>query len=429
MTKQILVTDRARPFATLGVAIPRGALYDPPGKAGLAYLTGQMLMRGTVGLNRAEIAETIETLGSNLDVSVGRDHTTFWGDGLTRNQAKFSEVIAKILHRPTFPEAELEKLKRETLAELASLRDDDASLGQRFFVRALFHGHAYGRPVKGTEQTLAGISAADCAAFHREVLTREGVVLGAAGDIDQVEMDRLERELCTPLPPRGSAEPVVAAAPEHTGYRVVLIDKPERTQTQVFIGHMAPHALASDYTALSIGQTTFGGTFTARLSHEVREKRGWSYGAYSYLAGDQRLGTFSVRFYPSEKDTVPALQLVDEMLHAFVADGPTQAEIEAAQSYLQNGHVFSVDTAARRLSELASAELLGHPSDWVDTTVERLRATSPDAIQRAVKTHMKPDDVTVAVVCTAKHLAPLIEQWGRAASIDVVDWKTTLVDG
>jgi len=426
--KRILVSDRARPFATLGLGFPRGSLLDPPGKAGLAYLTGSMLMRGARGMDRQAIADTIEGLGSTLDVSVGRDHATVWGDGLTRNQAKFTAVIAQVLQEPTFPEAELEKLKRETLAEIAQLRDDDASLGQRFFVRAMFPGHAYGRPIKGTEETLAAITREDCAALHRDLFTRERGLIGAAGNVDEAEMERLEQLLAAPLPLSGRPDPLIADAVKQPGYRVVLIDKPDRTQTQVFIGHLAPDGLHPDFLPLQIGQTVFGGTFTARLSHEVREKRGWSYGAYSYLAGDRRLGTFSVRFYPTEKDTVPALQLVDTMLQEFKKDGPTDAEIAAAQSYLQNGHVFSVDTASRRLSELASAYLLGHGDDYVDQTVERLKAVTADHIRRAVQTYTEPDDVTVAVVCTAKNLTPELEAWGRAKSIEVIDWKTTLSD-
>jgi len=116
------------------------------------------------------------------------------------------------------------------------------------------------------------------------------------------------------------------------------------------------------------------------------------------------------------------------MLQDFKKDGPTDAELTAAQSYLQNGHVFSVDTAPRRLSELASAYLLGQPDDYVDTTVERLRATSYEHIRRAVAQYTEPDDVTVTVVCTAKNLIPELEAWGRAKSIEVVDWKTAITD-
>jgi len=429
--KHILVPDAARPFATIYVGFPSGALLDPPGKAGLANLTASLMTRGVGGaapLDRAGLATAIENLGSTLDVHVGRETLTLWGDGLTRHRAATIALAARVLGEPTFDQAELDKLKRETVAEIKALVDDDASLGQRFFVRALFEGHPYGRPIKGTEVSLATITRQDCVDFHHAAVARRGVLLGGAGDLDAAELARIEAELLGGLPERGAQTPDIAAPTPKRGYRVVLVDKPERTQTQVFIGHLAPHALHPDFDALTVGLTVFGGTFTARLSHEIREKRGWSYGAYAYLSGDQRLGTVSMRYYPSEKDTVPALRLTDEMYRAFQAEGPTDAELEAAQSYLQNSHVFTVDTAPRRLSELASAALLGRPDDWVDTTVERLRAIRPDDVRRAVRRHATPEDVTVTIVCSAKTLLPEIEAWGRATSIEVVDWKTPIVD-
>lgn len=429
--KHILVPDSARPFATLYVGFPAGSLQDPPGKAGLAHLTSTLMMRGVGGdqpLDRAALATAIEYLGSTLDVHVGRDSLTAWCDGLTRHRAATSRLAARVLAEPTFPEAELDKLKRETVADINALVDDDAALGQRFFVRALFEGHPYGRPIKGTELSLAGITRADCVAFHAAAVRREGVILGGAGDLDAAELARLEGELLGRLPSGRAPMGPIPIPRQRPGYHVVLVDKPERTQTQVFIGHLAPDAQHPDFNALMVAQTVFGGTFTARLSHEIREKRGWSYGAYSFLSGDQRLGTVSMRFYPSEKDTVAALRLTDEMYRAFRAEGPTATELEAAQSYLQNSHVFSVDTAPRRLSELVSAALLGHPDDWVDTTVERLRAITPDAVHEAVRRHVTPDDVTVTVVCTAKNILPELEAWGRASSITVVDWKTAITD-
>jgi len=440
MSDVISVPDASRPFSNLCLAIPRGSIDDPPDKAGVAWLTAQMLLRGTDGMSRQAIADALEGLGSIVDLSVGRDHTMLWADALTRKRDELLTHLDRVLATPTFPAAELDKLRRETIADIQAVRDDDSALGLRFFVRALYGDHPYGRPLKGTETSLARIERADLVAFQRG-WTRDGALLGLSGDIDPAASKALAERLCTPLAPHAGAPLTLPPLRRPVGdgrWRVVLVDKPERTQTQVFIGHLAltepaPGAPANavgvhhaDWTALQVGQTPFGGTFTSRLSHEIREKRGWSYGAWSQVSADQRLATFLIRFYPAAADLLPALQLTDELLSDFVAHGPTDAELDAAQSYLQNGFVFSIDTASRRLSELLSARLLGHPDGWVDGTVDRLRSIPHVDAVRAVKTHVHPDDMIVGIVGTARELEPKLRAWPRIGDIEVVDWKTSL---
>ena len=422
-TPLIGVSDFSRPFATLGLALSRGVVADPPGKEGLANLTAQMLNRGTKTRARAQIAEAIDHIGSSLEISVSRDHTTLWGDGLTRHRGTLISLMAELLSEPTFPDDELEKLKRETIAELAAVRDDDASLGMRFFARRLYGAHPYARPSKGDEQSLGRITREDLVALHQSWSAKD-VLVAVAGDLDGDEQRRVAERLAGVLPGAGvPALTLSEPSPTPTGWRVTVVDKPKRSQTQVFIGHLTVDGRHPDWTALQVGQTSFGGTFTSRFSHEIREKRGWSYGAWSQLSGDHRLGTFLLRYYPNTKDTVPSLLLSHELIHDFVRTGPSADEFVAAQSYLQNGFVFAIDTATKRLSELVTARLMGYPDDHVDTTVERLRAVSHGHAVSAVKSHLRPDAMAVTIVGTASELVKDLEGLPFVTSVEVVDWQ------
>ena len=423
-TPLIGVSDFSRPFATIGLALARGALGDPLGKEGLAHLTAQMLTRGTRKKDRPLLAEAIDHIGSSLDLSVSRDHTTLWSDGLTRHRGTLLDLVDEVLSEPTFPEDELEKLKRETIADLAALRDDDASLGMRFFARQLYGAHPYSRPVKGDERSLATITRDDLAALHATWAAHD-TLIAIAGDLDTDHQRAVATRLASALPGRDARATTAlpAPAPPPDGWRVTVIDKPKRTQTQVFIGHLTIDAMHGDWTALQVGQTSFGGTFTSRFSHEIREKRGWSYGAWSQLSGDARLGTFMLRFYPNTKDTAPALALSHQLITDFAATGPSADEFTAAQSYLQNGFVFAIDTAVKRLSELVSARLMGYPDDHVDTTVERLRRVTHDDAVRTVIEHLRPDAMAVTIVGTASELVKDLEALPFVRAIDVVDWQ------
>jgi len=419
----VLVRDASRAISTWILSLPAGALYDPPGKEGLCYLTGQLLLRGAGDLDQAAFSDALDVLGSTLSVGVGRERTTLSGDALTRHLDDFEALVALMLRAPRFDADELDKLKRQTIAELAQVVDNDAALGQRFFLRKLFADHPYGRPVKGTEATIANITVDDVRACYADHFVRGEAHAGASGDVDAERVDLFVNRTLGALPDRAPAPWTIPPCPTPSGHAVILVDKPERSQTQVFIGHTTLDANHPDYLPLLIAQTLFGGTFTARLSHEIREKRGWSYGAYSYLATDRQLGSFTMRFYPSLADTMPATQLATEMFQALVRDGVSDEEVAFARDYLANGHAFSIDTAERRLGELLSARLLGRDDDWVDRFAERIAAITPEAVNAAVRKHLTPDALVTSIVATASDLADAVRAWPEATALDIVDHR------
>lgn len=422
-TPMMLVEDHGRAISTWILSLPVGALLDPPGKEGLAYLTGQLLLRGAGGMDQARFADELDLLGSTLNVGTGRERTTISGDALTRHVDDFEHLVAAMLSQPALDAEELEKLKRQTVAELSQVRDNDAGLGQRFFLRRLFADHPYGRPVKGTEASIPTITIEDVRSFFSERFVSDGALLGASGDVDTARLAVFAGRTAGALPQRRYEPPVVPPLTTPEGYRVVLVDKPERSQTQVFIGHITLDTNHPDYLPLLVAQTVFGGTFTARISHEIREKRGWSYGAYSYLSTDRHLGTFTIRFYPSVADTLPAMQLADEMFRDLVANGVTDEELAFARDYLANGHAFSIDTAERRLSELMSARLQGRPDGWVDGFVAAVREVTPAQVDAALRKHLTPESLVTCVLATASDFADALKGWPRVTSIEQVDYR------
>lgn len=420
----ILIEDHSRPISTFVLSLPVGSLDDPPGKEGLAYLTGQMLLRGAGARDHAAFVDEIDYLGASISVGTGRERSSVSGDALTRNLDAVEGLVGDLLGAPHFDAAELDKLRRQTIAELAQVQDSDAALGNRFFARAMFEEHPYGRPLKGTEQSLARITLDDVRAFFAERFISGGAVVGVAGDVGPERLDAFLAATLGRLPARHAAKAAIPPCPTPDGYRLVLVDKPERSQTQVFIGHTTIGANHPDFFPLLVAQTIFGGTFTARISHEIREKRGWSYGAYSYLSADRHLGTFTIRFYPATADTVPAIVLADQMFAELVRDGVTADEVDFTKSYLANSHAFSIDTPERLLSERLSARLNGRPDDFVETFVARVEAVTREQANAALRAHLSPGAQVASVVATAAELRPALEAWGRVTALETVDYRS-----
>ncbi|MGB0588545.1 MAG: M16 family metallopeptidase [Myxococcota bacterium] len=421
----LLVEDRTRPLSTVSVNLSGGQLADPDGQEGLAFLTSQMLTRGTKKRTQAELSEALDTMGSHLGISVARETTAIIGDALTRNFDEFESLVTEVLSEPTFPEDELARLKRQTIAELQQVRDNDAALAKRFFVRSFYDGHVYGRPLRGTEESLARISRDDIVRFYEGHYASQGAISGACGDLTRERFETYIGRTTGNLAgePR---EPVAVESPMDwkSGYRLDLIDKPERSQTQVFIGHPTLHANHDDYIALYLAHVIFGGTFTARLSQEIREKRGWSYGAYSYLHGDKHLGTFILRFYPGLADTIPALEVTDQLLRDYHAEGPTEEELENARRYIVNSHPMTIETAEKQLHEQLACRMLGRDPSWLKSFIPAIKALTLDDLNRAIKAHLTPDDVQTTVVCSAEGLKEQLAAWGRPDATRILDFES-----
>jgi zinc protease len=420
----LLVEEHSRPITTTVTVLRSGTRSDPPGKEGLAYLTAEMLQRGAGPWNQAKLADEIEFLGSILSVNVGRTTTTVTGDTLTRNLDRYEEIVQTLLTQPRFEPEEFQKLKRQTAADLVHIRENDDMLCQRFLVKELYKEHPYGRPRKGTLETLKSIELSDVKAFYKEHYHGSNALTAAAGDITHERLNQFAVASVGQLPIRAQHHAPPPPVPKLNGIETILVDKPERTQIPVMMGHTTIHANHPDYLPLFVGNIVFGGTFTARLSQEIREKRGWSYGAYSSIHGDQHLGTFLMRFSPSVKDTLPAIELAISMMKAVVRDGVTADELTSAKNYLCNSHAFVIDTSVKRLYELILQQLTGRPDDWLDSFVERVSKLSLSKVNAALANHLDPTAMVLSVVSTADEFHPILNAWDGKGTLSQVDYRS-----
>jgi zinc protease len=417
--KPILVTDHTAGYVFFELVFQTGSVSDPPGLEGVAYHMASSLSLGTRRRSRAEFLDELDYLGASLDVAVFRESIVVEGEVITRNLEPFVALIGEMLTEPSFDSDELERSKRLTLAELEQVIDNDQSLCSIFHSRFLWRDHPYGRPGKGTRASVPRITRDDVVRAYERHITRPNLLVGAAGDIEADTLDDLLHRHLAGLSDRPAEPQHIDVAAPTPGLRVLLVDKADRNQTQVAWGQPTIHASHPDFFPLYVANTAFGGTFTARLMHEIREKRGWSYGAYSRLSVDRRTGVLSVRYYPASKDTLPALELGRSLLRDFAGQGLTEGEVEFSQSYLANAYPFRVETASKRLSQLIEVELLGHPPNYLDGYVEAVRAVSTAQANAAARAHVTPEDQALTVVCTAKEFERELRGWDGVTEVRV----------
>jgi zinc protease len=390
----------ALPLVSVVVAFRSGSAHDPVGREGLARLTARMLRRGAEGWSSEAIERTIDLLGGEFGVDVSPSVSSVHFEVIRRSLDPFVDLAATLIARPLFDEGELGRLAREAEAELVEARDSDGSLCARAFRRTLFAGHPYGRRVAGSIPSVRAIRREEVAAFYGTHYTRENAAIAISGDVDVEEGHAIAERLLAGLPVGAPVADPVLPPPRRAGRRLVFVDKPERTQTQMIVGGLGTHPTDPDHMALHVANTAFGGTFTSRLMAEVRSKRGWSYGASSRVGFDRQRDAFTMWTAPKASDAAACLALKLELLHALRKDGITREELAFVKKYLVRSHAFEVDTARKRVYQKLESALYDLPEGYHERQLERIEAVSLEEANAAIRERLSEDDLVVSVVGT-----------------------------
>lgn len=404
-------SSSAVPLVSIVVGLRSGGVTDPDGKDGLCRLMTRMLRRGAAGLTSAQIEEAIDQLGAELSLDVGPSTTTLHAQVIRRNVVPFCELLARVLGQPAFAADELSRLKRETIAELLDARDSDRALASIAFRRALFGAHPFARAAAGRPTTVDKLERPDVTASYAQRFVRGDLVIGFAGAVSEAEALTLGTTLANALPegPRSTltlAEPSVVTP----GRRLVFVDKPDRTQTQILIGALGSSPHDADHHDLAAAVAVLGGTFTSRMMREIRSKRGWSYGTSARLSIERRRHAFVMSAAPAANDCAPCVELELSMLEDFARDGIAAKELAFIKNYLVRSHAFEVDTAPKRLGQALEVELLDLPADYHSAYVDHVRAVTVESANDAVRKRLSPDDLVVVVVGTSGELLEKVQR-------------------
>ncbi|MFO0587636.1 MAG: pitrilysin family protein [Polyangiaceae bacterium] len=414
-------TSRALPFVSVVVSFRSGSAHDPPGREGLSRITARMLRRGCQGYTKERIEETIDALGGEFGADTLMSGTTVSFEVIRRSLGSIADLVATMLAKPTLDDEELQRLLRESRAELIESRDSDRLLAGRAFRRTLFADHPYGRRAAGTLDTLDKITRADVEAFYKRHYTRQNAVVAVSGDVSEEDAEHLSEQLLAGLP-EGAPVPDPAGAPRAPkGRTLVIVDKPERSQVQMIAGGLGTHPRDEDHIPLLVANTVFGGTFTSRLMQEVRVKRGWSYGASSRAGFDRQRDAFAMSAAPAAADAPGCLSLMLELLETWRKDGITEAELDFTKKYIVRSHAFDVDTARKRVHQKLERALYDLPEDYHATFLDKVQKVDVAAANEAVRHRISQDDVVIGVVGTASEVAePLTKAVSNLGKVQVV---------
>ena len=397
----LIEADHALPLVHVGLVLRTGSIHDPRGLEGLTRMTARMLRMGTRQMTPAQVEERIDSMGAQLAVSCAPSYVQLSGAVVAHNVEPFFQLLCELIQAPAFRASDLARAKRETVAELVGVVDDDRSLAARHFRGFALGKHPYGRPVVGTTQSVRSLTRDAVRAHHEKHFVRNNVIVSLSGAVTAERAQQLvDKHLQLPAGrvPKLEAPPTTISK----GRRLLIIDKPERTQTQIIVGTLGTHVLDPDHTALQVANVVFGGLFTSRLTHEVRSVRGLSYGASSNLGHDRERELWTMWTFPAAKDAFRCLELQLNLYDDWIQNGIRPSELKRAKDFLVKSHAFEIDTAAKRLDQRVEAELFGLPERYFESFIDRVQSVTRKDANAALKARLSKRDLAMVVVATAK---------------------------
>ena len=417
-----LVQSPAIPMVDVQIDFDAGSRRDPPDQAGLASVTASMTSKGVLAsagaiagtaepaLDENGLSEAWADLGASFGAGASSDRMSFSLRSLTYPDllSQATHLAARQLGEPAFPEAVWQRERERLNAAIREANTRPATLAARAFAAAVYGQHPYGFEM--TEATLARISVADMKAVYSSLILPCRAKVTIVGAVNRAQADGLVTQLLSRLSATTSATAPTACPALAAVAEVAPLDKPaekriafDSAQAHVLIGQPGFKRSDPDFFALTVGNYILGGGgFVSRLSNEVRQQRGLSYSVYSYFSPGLHAGAFTLGLQTRPDQASQAVQVSRDVVASFVANGPTEAELQAAKDNLVGGFALRVDSNRKLLDNVANIAWNNLPLDYLDTWTQHVEKVSSADIKAAFARKLRPDRMVTVVLGAAE---------------------------
>lgn len=398
------VENRNLPMFDLSVEFPAGAAYDARDKSGAASMTSQLLRLGAGGMNEDEIARQLADVGAQLSPQFEADRAglalrTLSG-AAERKQAL--DIYARVLQRPEFPAAVLEREKVRLISALKEADTKPETIAALSFQRLVYREHPYALRATGEVGAVSALTREDLAAFYRRHYVAQQAVVAIIGDLSREEAAAIAEQVTAGLPQSAGSEPQLPPVAALGAGSTRIIAHPA-LQSHILIGAPGIRRDDADYFTLFVGNHVLGGGgFVSRITEEVRQKRGLAYSAYSYFAPRLQPGPFVIGMQTQRDQAQEALAVVQKTLRDFIRDGPTENELTAAKQNIVGGFPLRIDSNRKIHSYLALIGFYRLPLTYLDDFVKNVESVSAAGIKSAFARRIDPDKLVTVVVGAAE---------------------------
>jgi len=390
-------------------------------------LTASALRRGAGGMSAEAVADAIESLGGSIGATSGTDATIVAAEFLSDDVDKGLDLLKKVVREPGFADDEVRRVREEQLAALIAGLEEPSVVAERCFAPWLYGSHPYALPVDGRNESVKALTTADVKAFYDRWYRPNATILVLVGDVKTADAVKQLEGAFGDWAGRPDAIADRAGAPAPiTERRVLLVDKPDATQTQIRVG--APSMARNDPELLAgqVGNTILGGGFTSKLIEELRVKRSLTYGASSAFVARKIGGDFRISTFTKTPTTLETLKLAIEVENGFRAKPIDPKLIDKAKRYLNGQFPLRVETPDAIAMRLAEIEFNALPADDLSTYRTRVDAVAPAEASRVAREKMfDMKHVAITVVGKASEIkGPLEQAYGPVKVVTPLECDT-----
>jgi predicted Zn-dependent peptidase len=397
------------PKVTVRLAVLTGNANEGANQVWLSDIVGDMLTEGTATRSASQIAEDAAKMGASIDVNVGENRTEIGGDVLSEFGPNLVALVADVARHPKFPETDFARVKADRLRQLSIARSQPQPLAQEKFRAVLYGDHPYGR-LFPTEAMLQGYTLAQARDFYDKNYGAGRSHVYVAGRFDAAAMEAAIRKGFGDWK-RGPAPNIPPANPK-SSRAVYILDRPGAVQSTIVMGMPVIDPSKPDWDALFLMNVLLGGSFSSRITSNIREQKGYTYSPNAQLSNRYHDAYWAEIADVTTNVTGPAIKEILGEVDRLQAEPPTDKELKGFQNYRAGVFILQNSSRAGLIGQLEFVDLHGLPADYLNGYVKRLYAVTPDQVQQMAKKYIQDDKATIVVVGDKKVIEEQLKPFG-----------------
>ena len=407
----LLLEQHDLPLVSFSFIVKAGAVADPAGKEGVAALTASLLRKGTKTRSADQIAADLDFIGAQFFGGAGLDFTSGRAEFVKKDLAKGLGIFSDCLMNSAFPQTEVEKLLKQNIDGLKAAKDQAQGVIGEYFNAYLYGNHPYARPISGDEKSLAALTRDDVAKFYESYYTPSNTILSVAGDFNSAEMEKLLSDTFGTWANKQAPAVNLPDPQMFTGKKLLLVDKPDSTQTYYQIGNIGIARTSADRVYLNVINTLFGGRFTSMLNDALRVSSGLTYGASSRFEQRKARGAFVISTYTRNATTEKAIDLTLEILNKLHTQGVSEKDLQSAKNYIKGQFPPTIETSDQLAGLLASLEFYGLDASDINDYYKQIDAMTLADAQRVIKQYYPLDNLVFVLIGKASEIESVAKKY------------------
>lgn len=392
-----LVEEHGVPLISMKYAFDGGNSQDPEGKDGVANFITAMMDEGAGDVKSDEYQERMEDIAMRMRYDDTKDSLYGSFETLTVNRDKAVDLLKLSVQKPRFDNDAVERIRQQLIANIIYSDKDPGKVAMREWYAQAFAGHPYARSSSGTVETVSKINRDDLLAYHKRVFARDNLKVVVVGDITPADLGKLLDDVFGALPAKADLLPVAKTEPvAGGGQRVIEMGVPQ--SVAVFGFGAMPRKDPDFMAAFIINHILGGGGFSAKLMEEVREKRGLAYSVYTYIQPDRYTSMLVGSVATKNSAMSESLDIIRKEMKKMAENGPTQADLDAAKSYLTGSYALRFDTNSKIAAQLLGLMQEDFGPEYVENRNKLIEAVTLADAKRVAARLLKPDEMIVTIV-------------------------------